>query len=457
MERPLALVFDKDPATREALRGAFERHDVRVQTADSANEARELLAIRPIGFLVLDLDAPGDDALRLARHGLKLERPPIVIGLSARPSGAADELLASGGFDVLRKPFDPAGLRSLARLALHEHELQQEVSRLARQLQSREGYEGLIGRSRAMERVRERIRELAASRSPVWFVGEPGTGREQAARTLHAQAGGAPETFFVIACTGVAEGAWSPGASAPEELVEHARAGSIYLDGLPALPHALQERLAHLVSASGVRGVRWLASSAGEPEDEVEEGRLLEELRRGLALERVTLPPLRERSEDVSLLAQHFLTEIREINRLPPIRLAPETVTLLERYRWPGNVRELRLAMEQAVIVAEGGAVLPEHLPAAVRPSGGVAIPTAGLSVRPFRKAKKEVVEAFEQEYLRELMQRHAGNVTAASQQAGMLRSALQRLLRKYALKSSDFRKPRRARAAEEAAGKTGQ
>lgn len=144
---------------------------------------------------------------------------------------------------------------------------------------------------------------------------------------------------------------------------------------------------------------------------------------------------------DVAALAEHFVEEICAMNGLPPVAIAAEALDLLVRYPWPGNVRELRSAIERAVILAERGKIRPGDLPEAVRlgdPGGGPAGPASR-----FRDAKRLVVESFEREYLQELLARHGGNVTASAAQAGMLRSALQRLLRKYEIRSSEYRRGR--------------
>ena len=154
---------------------------------------------------------------------------------------------------------------------------------------------------------------------------------------------------------------------------------------------------------------------------------------------------MRQRVEDIPLLARHFMRTISMINELPPIRLEAGALALLERHRWPDNVQGLRNALEQAAILSPDGKIRPRDLPDGVREPARASLPGAagGGGTRSFRDAKREVVDGFERRYLLELMERHGGNVTAASEQAGMLRSALQRLLRKYALKSAEFRRRR--------------
>ena len=152
------------------------------------------------------------------------------------------------------------------------------------------------------------------------------------------------------------------------------------------------------------------------------------------------VPALREHREDVPLLVRSFVEGLRRINGLPPIALEAATIEALERHAWPGNVKELRDAVETAVILASDGVVRVRDLPEAVRGAEG---PAPGIRAdRRFRAAKRAVVDAFERAYLTDLLGRHRGNVTGAAEHSGMLRSALQRLLRKHDLRSVDFRRP---------------
>ena len=174
-----------------------------------------------------------------------------------------------------------------------------------------------------------------------------------------------------------------------------------------------------------------------------EEGRFREDLLRHVAGSTVRIEPLRARIEDVALLASYFVRRIAEVNELPDIRLMPDAVDVLVAYRWPGNVRELQNAIEHAAILALDGRVRPRDLPDRVRRASEDQIPREGpTGSSTFRDAKRKTVEAFERRYLEDLMKRNRGNVTAASEQAGMLRSALQRLLRKHRMPSSKFRGP---------------
>ena len=192
--------------------------------------------------------------------------------------------------------------------------------------------------------------------------------------------------------------------------------------------------------ASKVSRSRVVASIAVDPQRAADEGRLARELVARFGDSIVRVPPLRDRAADVAVLVRSFIEELRTLNGLPPLAVAPEAMSALAAYGWPGNVRQLRSAVESAVILATDGLVRLRDLPAYVRGDGELADRDARADLR-FRDAKRSVVEAFERSYLAELLERHGGNVTGAAEQSGMLRSALQRLLRKHELHSADFRR----------------
>lgn len=287
--------------------------------------------------------------------------------------------------------------------------------------------ERILGRSDAAERLRQGVQELAVSRAPVAFAGEAGSGRRYAARCLHASSL-EPGSFVVVS---------------PEDLrgfdaALAAESGTVFLESIEALPWNKQEELAEAIARKTVRP-RVVASLVIDPALAAEGGRLVRSLAAAFAGSVVRVPPLRERRPDIAILATAFVEELRRLNGLPPLALAPETLRALEGYPWPGNVGQLRGAVEAAVILAAGGSVRPTDLPAyvfaAARP-----VEREGFAQRRFREAKRSVVDDFERAYLAEILKHHRGNVTSAADQSGMLRSALQRLLRKHGLHSADFR-----------------
>ena len=471
MQRPVALVVDEDPAVRRLVREVFEQGELSVLEATDGSDTVELLGRGSVAIVVVNVRTSGVSHRDLMRGDPSSRSSPVVIAVApVAEASRATELIKAGAFDVLFEPLDRSRLEQVVERARRQHALLLDLRRLRDDLQGREGYQGLVGRSAAMERLREQLQQLASGDGPVCFVGETGTGKELAARTLHRLSAAAEGPFVTLHCATLTESAWEArwlgGGSGdhPDSrgVLGQARGGVLYLEELPELALGLQEKLLKTLGIGADPGwgpsgpppdLRILSSSLQDPLQAVDEGRLLEPLRRKLIVETVQLPPLRERLEDIALMARHFITTICEINKLPEIQLSGEALALLERYHWPANVHELRNAMEQAVILSADGNVRPRDLPDRIREAGAVGQVrerSPEVSTRRFRDAKREVVEAFERSYLHTLMERHGGNVTAASQQAGMLRSALQRLLRKYGFKSAEFRRARRAARTED-------
>jgi len=451
MDRPVALVVDRDQVVRSLISVVFEKRGFIVLGAESVADARDRLGTQAVSLVLVDLDSIGAGAAEFVDHARRLRPQPLIVGLG-RADGTDDEsdVLRARLFDVAPKPIERDRVDRLCCRSLAQLETLSQLRRLQTDLQSREGYHGIVGRSEPMERIRSRVESLAWSGDGVWIVGEEGAGKELTARVLHESSSDRDGEFVLVNC---AELQAAAPLVAEDAALARAEGGTLYLENLPELRLDFQEDLLREIERRQERGeaehksIRFVVGSREDSVRASTEGRLLQGLQHRLAPATVQIPPLRERREDVAVLANHFIIAICEINHLSPIRVSPDALATLERYDWPGNVQELRNAIEQAVILCVEGTIRSEDLPDRIRenqslPAGGPGGP--GLSRRPFREVKREIVEAFERAYLGELLERHGGNVTAASQQAGMLRSALQRLLRKYELKSAAFRAGRR-------------
>lgn len=465
---PLTLVVDRDLSLRALVREAFEQLSMATLGTPAGEEALEHLRDREVEVLVVGDGGPGISAADLAGHALRLEPVPLVILLVDEPklAGARGQL-EEGVFDIVETPVARPRLELLAARTRKQLDLHRELRTLRRQLQSREGFHHIVGRSRAMERVRRDVDRLGQGAACVWIHGESGTGKKLVARSLHDASTRSDQPFVVAQCAGL-EGARDPWSQSFVEvggvepgLFERAAGGTLFLDGITELPHTAQESLVSALKQDHRPDLRLLVSASAGLQQSVASGVVLDELRAALAASELPLPTLAEHPEDLALLTRHFIATISEINHLPPMRLGPDALELLERHHWPGNVRELRNAVEHAVILSSDGVIrardLPDHLRDA--PAGlGASNLGAGISKRSFREAKHDVVGAFEEAYLSDLLRRHDGNVTSASLQAGMLRSALQRLLRKHDLKSADYRRSSgsgRRRAADDSARAT--
>jgi len=351
-----------------------------------------------------------------------------------------------GAFDYLEKPFDPdAALAVVTRAA--EHKRASDAARGAAAPGEEDGYHALVGRSARMREVYRLLDRAAQVDATVLLLGETGTGKELAARAVHYQSARREHRFVPVNCGalpadlveselfGHARGAFTGAANAKAGLFEEASGGTIFLDEVGELPLTAQVKLNRALQEREIRrvgdtapipvDVRVIAATHRDLREEAKAGRFREDLFYRLNVLTITLPPLRERVEDVPLLAAHFLEKhARAVRRI--IRgFEPEAMRRLAGHAWPGNVRELENTVERAVAIASAA---PPAIPAAV------------LASLPYRDAVAGARDRVTRDYLVALMAEFGGNVTRAAERAGMERESLHRLLRRHGLRSDDFK-----------------
>jgi DNA-binding NtrC family response regulator len=436
MDRQVAIVLEVDSEAIGLARSVLLESGLRVEEARTAEAALDGLRAGPVAMVLAATDVRGFETGRFASRLSRL-RPSAVLlvleeGCDAR---RAFDLVRLGAFDALPKPLERDRLRLAIERALAEHRLLEEMRRVRAAAREERGCGRLVGRSEAALALRETLAALALGEGSVLLVGEPGTGKELCARVLHELSPQCSRPFAAVRC------AERSAAEIVSELAASS-AGTVFLDDVASLSAEAQKDLAEALGGGGSAWGRLVASaSVSDLDRALATGRLREDLCRRLAGAVVRVPPLRLRGADVLLLARHFLEGISAASDLPPLRLSSEVAELLQRYAWPGNVRELRDAIEQAALVCREGTIEAQDLPAAVRSAlAGVEGRKADVFRKTFRQAKEETIRSFERAYLVELMRRHRGNVTEAAQEAGLIRSALQRLLRRHGLRSSAYR-----------------
>jgi DNA-binding NtrC family response regulator len=433
MTRLLAMVIDRDAAVRASLQDRLAALGVKTLGAVSVSEARDRARDNPVDVV---LGAPGD----WIRDAAVWPRRPVRVALfsdSESLLSSGPEWLERGADDLLALDADPRASDLVLRRAAAWGE------RRAREAELREGVGSLVGRSAALESIRERLQRLAPIDQNLWIEGEAGAGRQSCARALHRLAAGAQGPFVLFEAADLETHGWEERWLSPSDDGVGRRLTLYLVEPGSFGPSAIErlQRLMLRLDGDGRAGMRVVSGSSVPLETLREKGALPAPLATLLAESRLRMPPLRERIEDVGPLALHFIRSIEQVNQLEPLRLSAEALDQLEAHSWPGNVRELRHAIEHAAILADGLIELV-HLPRNLREAAvGTASSRGDLASRPFRDAKGEVVGEFEQAYLTSLMNRERGNVTAAARSSGMLRSALQRLLRKYGLRSADFRR----------------
>jgi DNA-binding NtrC family response regulator len=403
--KPRILVVDDEPLIADNLRLTLEREGYEVETAANTVSAMLRLEEQEFSLAVVDLVLPDGDGLHLLRL-LKSKDPSLeVIIMTGHSSiSKAVEATKQGAFYFVAKPFDSEEMLSLVGKALERRRLLSETLELRRKVVDQAGYARMLGSSPAMKRVFEMLESVAGSDANVLIVGESGTGKELAANAVHAQSPRFEGPLVKINCAalpkdlieselfGHVKGAFTGASTDKPGLLEEAHRGSLLLDEITEMPLDLQAKLLRVLEDHTVRRLggskivpvdfRLICSTNLDPAVAVREGQLRQDLYFRINTVTVTLPPLRERTADIPMLAKAFLERFRAKHGREIDGIDPEAYRRLLSYRWPGNVRELEHAVERAVLVARGREItladLPESLQAAPAASDDAAAPAPG-------------------------------------------------------------------------------
>lgn len=404
--RPRVLVVDDEPSIREMLKIVLRRDGCDVQVAEDGRQALEALRAGPVDLLLSDIRMPDMSGVDVLRTAKALNRDVVALMMTAYASTeTAVEAMRLGAVDYLTKPFNMDELRIKVRQQLEARRIKQENVLLKRVLESQHAFSNMIGRSDPMLALFDMIEAVAKTTSTVLITGESGTGKDLVARAIHfnslrrdrpfvaVNCGAVPETLLESELFGHMKGAFTGADTNKKGLVEAAERGSIFLDEIGEMNPSMQVKLLRVLQDHRFRrlggtdevqaDIRVIAATNQDLEKRVADGRFREDLFYRLNVIPVHLPPLRERREDVGLLAEHFLAKYAAQMNKPVRTIAHEAQALLSAYDWPGNVRELENVIERAVALERTEAVLPETLPEAVRRSSARAVvPPADLEGR---------------------------------------------------------------------------
>ncbi|MDH3518836.1 MAG: sigma-54 dependent transcriptional regulator [Myxococcales bacterium] len=439
------LVVDDEPGIRDSLRMLLAGMCV-VETADGVDAALRAMRAQPPDLVLLDLVMPGRSGFELLSElGHTPHAPPVLVLTATRTVSTAVEAMKRGAADYVTKPFEIEALRIKVRQLLEHRALAREVEVLRARVEERDRLGDLLGASAPMREVFETIRRAAASTATVIIRGESGTGKELAARALHALSPRAERPFVAVNCAAIPRnlieselfgherGAFTDARERRIGKFEAAAGGTLFLDEIGDLDVAVQAKFLRALEERRIErlggsepievDVRVLAATHRDLERDVAAGRFRADLFYRIQVVPIDLPPLRERREDVRLLARHFLAEARAQAGRGPERIAAEALAALERFSWPGNVRELRNAIERAVALADGPVLGPEDLPAAIVQTH--RIESLGDAVREGRMGFEEATADFERALLLEALELSRWNQTHAAERLRITRRAL--------------------------------
>jgi DNA-binding NtrC family response regulator len=466
MTESRVLILDDEPDMVENCARILGRAGHQCVTATDPHKALEHLEAQHFDLLLTDLKMPGLDGMEVLRRARELDPTlPVIVVTAFATIESAVEAVREGAFDYLPKNFSVEQLRIAVERAVRQRRLQIENQNLREQLSGTFGLENVIGRSLAMAQVIELVKKAARSEANILIVGESGTGKELIARAIHANSPRAGQAFVPVDCASLPEhlleselfghekGAFTGAVRSKPGLIELAHRGTLFLDEIAELPTGLQVKLLRALQERQIRrvggtslvdvDVRVVSATNRELRQAVAKGEFREELYYRVNVIAIELPPLRVRAGDVPLLAHAF------IRKYGGGRLAvfeEDAMEALEGYAWPGNVRELQNIIERACALADGLRVTRRDLPdyvldrATLRPAGagaraeaeGMAASAADL---PLKEAKEHWMQVLEASYLRDLLERHGGNISAAAKSAGIDRKTFHRLANKYQIR----------------------
>lgn len=442
---------------RELLSIVLKREGYQVLLAENGQGALAALEQGPIDLLISDIkmsDMSGVDVLRAAK---RLDQDIVGIMITAFASTqTAVEALRMGAYDYLSKPFDVDELKLVVRSALERRQLRQENVLLKRALQSTHQFSNIVGRSEAMLAVFKLIETIAPTNSTILVTGESGTGKELVARAIHFNSlrrdrpfvalncGALPETLLESELFGHLRGSFTGASANKKGLIEVADRGTIFLDEIGEMSPLMQVKLLRVLQERRFRRVggtdevtadiRVITATNQDLSRMVAEGKFREDLFYRINVIAVHLPPLRDRAEDIPLLAEHFLEKCSEQMGKVVARISGEALAYLEAYDWPGNIRELENVIERAVALEQTPTILSESLPAHIlgrTPKNApqpVPLPETGFDL-------EQHVQEVERDYIAQALRRAGGVQVKAAELLGMSFRSFRYYVKKYNLR----------------------
>ncbi len=450
------LIVDDERSIRVGLNGLLSKEGYEVSLAENGAEALRMLVSQPFDLVLTDLRMPGLDGVSLLKQ-VKTQYPDVVVIMMTAYGSEkiAVEAMKAGAYDYLVKPFDNDEVRIILQQALEQAALRREVRQLRERCEAAFRFERMIGSSPAMQRVFDVVKKVAPTDLTVLITGESGTGKELIANALHQNSPRKNGPFIKVNCAamtrelveselfGHEKGAFTGAVALREGKFEAADGGTLFLDEIGDMSQDTQAKVLRVLQereferVGGNRTikveVRVLAATNRNLQQMVQEGKFREDLFYRLNVVPILLPPLRERREDLPLLASHFLQEAATRPARSPALLSADAYAVLLNAPWPGNVRELKNVIEAAAVLSPGPEIQATDLHIGQQLSNST--PPATFS---FKEAKQQVIDAFERDFITRALRRHHHNITKAAEEMGMLRQQLQQKVRELGLKDGE-------------------
>ncbi len=441
--KPKLLIVDDDDEIRTQMKWALAGDYTIALANDRASALEQFRAMRP-AVVLLDLGLPPhpanpEEGLAILSELLSIDRSTKVVIVSGQSEkGPALRAIGAGAYDFVGKPVEMDELKLLLKRCFHLAQLEREYQRIQLELRG-DTFEGLLGTGTRMQVVFESIRKVATTDAPVLILGESGTGKEMTARAIHQRSPRKNEPFVAINCSAIPEslieselfghekGSFTGAHAQRKGRIEHSSGGTLFLDEIGEVPLPIQVKLLRFLQEQCIERVggrqeiavdtRVIAATNADLKKGMSSGSFREDLFYRLAVVQIVLPPLRDRDDDISLIAQTFLQRFAAENGRSGLTFSPDALRAIRQHDWPGNVRELQNRVKRAVIMSEGKRLSPADLELE-----SLAAPAQVLSL-------KEARERLEREMIGQSLRRHAGKITAAAIELGVSRPTLYELI----------------------------
>lgn len=458
IHRSTVLVVD-DKKNMLSLMKKVLRDDARVLTAERGLDALRILEAEPVDVVLCDLRMPDTDGVEVLKLCKRVRPQAEFILMTAYASVAtAVEALRLGAYDYLVKPFDPQAGRAVVLRAMGR-----AATSMPGHTDGNGGDEVLpdmLARSPKMRELSELVKRFASSDATVLLLGETGTGKERVARALHRLSPRSSQRFIAVNCAaipaelleselfGYTRGSFTGANKDRLGLFEEANKGTLFLDEIGEMRLSLQAKLTRALEERAIRrlgeskerkiDVRVITATHRDIEAMAQNESFREDLWYRLNVAVIRIPPLRERREDIELLATHFLRELPPMGDTRLVGFTPAAIEAMEQYGWPGNVRQLRGAVERASVVSTAERIDAGDLPPEVVKVAGSHVSNSSLGALTWADAQQQGRREIARRYLKEVLRRHDGQVGEAATHAGVERESFYRLLRRYGVQTDE-------------------
>lgn len=456
------LVVDDEVGYRKVLNNALTERGFIVKTAASGEEALEELKKQEFPIIIIDMKLPGDiDGLELLQRVKGMYNTSVLIMTAYGGIETAVEAMRRGAFNYITKPFNLDEIILNIDRLIAQQKIIEENKYLHSELEKVYGLKKIVGSSKEIQKVLDMISRVAFSSATVLVTGESGTGKELVARAIHFTGNRKDEKFVVINCATLSEnlleselfghvkGAFTGAIKDKKGLFEEADGGTLFMDEIGDIPKSVQAKILRVLqegefislgdTVTKKVDVRIVAATNQDLLQRVQEKEFREDLYYRLNVINIKMPPLRDRKEDIPLLVKHFVEKYNKKENRQINGISPEVEKEFYNYNWPGNVRELENTIERAITLTTEDIISLNIILPLVKKEGLSGDTADELLSQPYKEARRKALDTFNVKYITNVLNKNSGNVTNAAKESEIERQYLQRMLKRYNIKSKDI------------------